>query len=291
MYKIIENDRLLLKINRMGSELARIYDKKRKSEVLWDGNPKVWPKHSPLLFPMIGQSYLRHYNHDGKRYPMEPHGFAWTSVFEFTKATDIELHAVLESSEETLKIYPFHFKVEAIHQVIDDTILVSWRITNTGSKTMYFNIGGHPAFNIPEDYKKSQLLLQFSNQDMLPYIRIDYKDSGCAFFDKQYTLQLGQGIIPISEEFWDKGVYIFEGGRVDRMSILYPDKTPYVTVFCEGFPYAGIWTKPEHPFICLEPWYGRCDNFGYTGELKDKTGVITLVPHETMTTGYSIKIH
>ena len=26
----------------------------------------------------------------------------------------------------------------------------------------------------------------------------------------------------------------------------------------------------EAPFVCIEPWYGRCDNKNFTGEWKDR---------------------
>ena len=60
------------------------------------------------------------------------------------------------------------------------------------------------------------------------------------------------------------------------MALYHEDKTPYVVIHSEGFPYFGVWTKPNAPFVCLEPWQGRCDVDGYTGELKDKDGILKL---------------
>ena len=33
-------------------------------------------------------------------------------------------------------------------------------------------------------------------------------------------------------------------------------------LICHGFPSFGIWSVPGSPFVCLEPWMGRCDDFG-----------------------------
>jgi len=40
----------------------------------------------------------------------------------------------------------------------------------------------------------------------------------------------------------------------------------------------GIWSPSgmQAPFICLEPWIGRCDNSGFSGELKDKFDIQVL---------------
>ena len=37
-------------------------------------------------------------------------------------------------------------------------------------------------------------------------------------------------------------------------------------------PLAGIWSPPKKqaPFVCIEPWYGRCDSERFDGELKDR---------------------
>ena len=42
-------------------------------------------------------------------------------------------------------------------------------------------------------------------------------------------------------------------------------------------PTLGVWTKPKAGYICIEPWQGIADPEGYTGELRDKPGIV-LVP-------------
>ena len=51
--------------------------------------------------------------------------------------------------------------------------------------------------------------------------------------------------------------------------LLKPDRTPFISLYCAGFPYVGIWSKGEADFVCIEPWYGRTDNDGFTGDLKE----------------------
>ena len=37
-------------------------------------------------------------------------------------------------------------------------------------------------------------------------------------------------------------------------------------------PQIGIWSpaKKHAPFVCIEPWFGRCDREGYDGDLADR---------------------
>jgi hypothetical protein len=49
-------------------------------------------------------------------------------------------------------------------------------------------------------------------------------------------------------------------------------------------------THPDCPFVCIEPWYGRCDSVGYSGELKDREWIQKLEPKETFDVEYKIII-
>ena len=54
----------------------------------------------------------------------------------------------------------------------------------------------------------------------------------------------------------------------------------------------GLWSPPAKnaPFVCIEPWYGRCDRAHYTGEYKDKDWMQHLQPEEIFQGGYTIEI-
>ena len=44
-------------------------------ELLWQAGP-VWPRHAPILFPIVGRLKNDELRHRGKLYPMTRHGFA-----------------------------------------------------------------------------------------------------------------------------------------------------------------------------------------------------------------------
>ena len=64
----LENEELLITVERHGAQLSRIYDKKADREVLWGADPAVWNRHSPILFPFIGKSVNGKYRYEGKEY-------------------------------------------------------------------------------------------------------------------------------------------------------------------------------------------------------------------------------
>ncbi len=288
MAKVLENERLLIEVEERGSQLVRIFDKKNNREVLWNADPAFWPKHSPLLFPMIGASYEKKYRINGREYDMPNHGFAWTSDFTFVESME-GLEAELHSSEESREKYPYDFKVTVGHKLADNKIIVSWKVENTGGEEMLYNIGAHPAFMMPEGKKSSDMYLKFPGKKELPFYRI--AKSGCALKEDVKTLVLDtDSCVKITEDFWNEDVYIFDNQNLNEVALYHEDKTPYVTILSDNFPYFGIWTKPGAPFVCLEPWQGRCDREGYTGELKDKEGIRRLAPGKAEEFSYTIEI-
>ena len=57
---------------------------------------------------------------------------------------------------------------------------------------------------------------------------------------------------------------------------------------CDGFPNFGIWSVKDAPFVCLEPWMGRCDNTGFEDELSTKDNVNKVEQGKTFKQSYSI---
>ena len=60
----------------------------------------------------------------------------------------------------------------------------------------------------------------------------------------------------------------------------------------KGFPSVGVWSKPktDAPYICLEPWIGRVDNMGFTGELPEKFEEQCAQPGESFKAVYTITV-
>ena len=86
----------------------------------------------------------------------------------------------------------------------------------------------------------------------------------------------------------------FQGLKIYRMppeaKRTRKDGTPRVGMRCEGFPNFGIWSVKDAPFVCLEPWMGRCDDCGFTGDLSEKPFINHLKMDEMFETAYTIEI-
>lgn len=290
MIHTIENDFLRICVNDHGAELCSIFDKEKNREVLWQADPAYWKRYAPVLFPNVGRNYLDRYRVNGKEYPSKQHGFARDSEFICIDKTVNSVTHQLKSSSETKESYPFDFKLQIKHVLSGREVHVCWHVVNTDSQIMYFTIGGHPAFNVPADGEgcQSDYSLTFSGQESLTYFLV-HPSHGTAKPDEPHTLPLTNGTCKIDEHMFDFDALVIDG-QIDKAGILLPDGTPYLELSCKGFPNFGIWSVPGAPFVCLEPWMGRCDNCGFEGDLSEKDNINRLESGETFEKDYTIKI-
>ncbi|GAA6376618.1 aldose 1-epimerase family protein [Firmicutes bacterium i23-0019-B6] len=286
----LENEFLCVEIAEMGAEVTRIYDKTEDNEILWEGNPVYWKRHSPVLFPNVGKTYKNRVLINGTQYPTSQHGFARDNVFTCIEAANEKASFMFRSSEETKEVYPFDFELHINYKLNKKELTVEWQVKNCGDETMYFTIGGHPAFRFakPEE-TKADYVLKVPGKEKLEYVLIDIS-CGCANVDEVHTLQLSEETYPLSDELFAKDALVVDNGQIEEAWLCHKDGTPYVGVRSAGFPNYGIWSVEGAPFVCLEPWMGRCDNVGFNAELSEKPNVNKVEAGEKFIKDYTIVV-
>ncbi len=286
----LENEFLCVEIAEMGAEVTRIYDKTEDNEILWEGNPVYWKRHSPVLFPNVGKTYKNRVLINGTQYPTSQHGFARDNVFTCIEAANEKASFMFRSSEETKEVYPFDFELHINYKLNKKELTVEWQVKNCGDETMYFTIGGHPAFRFakPEE-TKADYVLKIPGKEKLEYVLIDIS-CGCANVDEVHTLQLSEETYPLSDELFAKDALVVDNGQIEEAWLCHKDGTPYVGVRSAGFPNYGIWSVEGAPFVCLEPWMGRCDNVGFNAELSEKPNVNKVEAGEKFIKDYTIVV-
>ena len=286
----LENEFLCVEIAEMGAEVTRIYDKTEDNEILWEGNPVYWKRHSPVLFPNVGKTYKNRVLINGTQYPTSQHGFARDNVFTCIEAADEKASFMFRSSEETKEVYPFDFELHINYKLNKKELTVEWQVKNCGDETMYFTIGGHPAFRFAKSEEtKADYVLKVPGKEKLEYVLIDIS-CGCANVDEVHTLQLSEETYPLSDELFAKDALVVDNGQIEEAWLCHKDGTPYVGVRSAGFPNYGIWSVEGAPFVCLEPWMGRCDNVGFNAELSEKPNVNKVEAGEKFIKDYTIVV-
>lgn len=284
----IKNDFLTLSISEHGAEMQSIKDNKGQ-EYLWDGDEKYWNRHSPILFPIVCGLWKDTYRIDGKEFKLSRHGFARDTDFKLiSKGTDRATFA-LTDSEETLKCYPYHFNLAISYRLEKNTIHVVWHVENTDKQTIFFQIGGHPAFLVPGAKKGEPLKGRLRFDNATPE-RL-YGNVGGCLAKGYHKVETENGVWPFTEETFADDAVIFDRSQLRHIELLGDDDKPVVTLNIKT-PAVGIWspTGKHAPFVCIEPWYGIHDWAEYNGEFKDKYLMNKLLPGASFMSEYTISI-
>lgn len=289
----LSNEQVRIKIHPHGAELKELYNKTTGKNLLWNSDPAFWNRSSPVLFPFVGMVRDKIYRHEGKEYAMGQHGFARDMDFTMISAEDEEIWFALESDEDTLKKYPFLFHLEIGYRLKGGTVTVMWKVKNIGDDKMYFSIGAHPAFLCPleEGSRQDQYAFLLKNKEGVPvssFVNTIFGTNGLVTRNKEERSVPG-GILPLEKHLFDHDALVIEDSQISEVSILAPDSKPYLTLQFDA-PVVGLWSPPKKqaPFVCIEPWYGRCDKEGFDGELKDREWSNTLEPGEEFSKEYRI---
>lgn len=271
MRYVLENCVLKVTIDSFGAEIKSVRSKSTNREYMWHGDKTYWGRTSPVLFPFVGSLKDKAYHYQGKTYPMGQHGFARDMEHRLETQTENAIWFSLRSTEETLAKYPFPFELQIGYLLEDTTITVCWNVQNTGSSPMYFSIGAHPAFLCPVhgETDKTGYQLYFEGIEKVHYHGNDVA-SGMAL-DEDLILPLNNHRAVITPDFFDRCTYMIEGNQTKKVGLEDPDGRRILTMDFDT-PLFALWS-PEGknaPFVCIEPWYGRCDHMNFHGTLEER---------------------
>lgn len=281
----LENEYIRLECRPEGGEIKSLWDKKRDLEVLYQGD-QGWSGSNPSLFPIIGNTWSKDYEIDGKTYAMKNHGLIRYAVLEGEKEGDT-VRFILRADEETKKRYPFDFLYEIAYHLEGPEVHIDYRITNTGDTVMPFTFGLHPAFRVPQEAGET-----FEDYELIPDIngratQIVFEPKGEPVTRQEvhfepWTLD--------RDTIYKYKTLVFEDFDADRITLACKGE-PRVSVEMSQFPLLAIWTHENvSDFVCIEPWYGHADFEPVEEDFYHREGTMLLQPGETFSTGYSIRL-
>lgn len=277
----ISSGDLTARINPFGAELWSLADAQGR-EFMTDGDPAFWSGHAPLLFPIVGGLEANRYRVDGQEYELPRHGFARRSVFETVKAqADVAIFR-LRDSAETRAVYPFAFELEMAFTLAGMTLHMAAIVRNPGDGALPFSFGYHPAFAwpLPGGAAKADHVVAFASPEPGAVRRLD-PASGLLLPEGEpspvegHHLALDAALFEADAMIWTdlasrSLTFGTPGGA--QMAIAFPD-----------MPMLGLWQKPGAPFLCIEPWQGHADPVGFSGDFREKPGIVNLEPGDART--------
>jgi galactose mutarotase-like enzyme len=272
----LENEHFRASFNTKGAELQHITGVDSGTEFLWSGDSNYWGKFSPILFPIVGALKDNQYEFEGITYELPRHGFARDMEFECHQIDEHELLFTLTNSEETLKVYPFEFRLGIRYKIFGASLCCTYEVENPAENELLFSIGGHPAFAAPLNKQGAytDYYLQFNNDDEVTFNHITEN----LISDQTTTLKLEDRKLFLHHELFYDDALVFKNLKSDSISLMNSINYNGLNFKFKDFPYFGIWAAKDANFVCLEPWCGIADSVDHNKNLREKEGVIKLAP-------------
>ncbi|MDN4470667.1 aldose 1-epimerase family protein [Gordonibacter sp. RACS_AR68] len=283
---VLENDALAVRISSKGAELQSVVCE--GIERMWSGDPAVWGRRAPLLFPLIGRLRDGWYANGGERVDAPMHGFCRDRAFAAEQVSGTHARFETTSDEGTRAVFPFDFLLRVDFSLEGATIVKTHTVENAGEVPMPFELGGHEAYEtrlLPGE-RMADYYVRFEGADALGMFDMD--EEGILALPK-IEVPLEDGRLTKTPEQLGIDTVVLEnvpGGRVVLASAANPHE---VEVEFPDFPYLGIWTKAgqaDARYLCLEPWSALPDAHFSPRELAERPGVRVLAPGERATLAY-----
>jgi galactose mutarotase-like enzyme len=285
---VLRSEKLKVEISEQGGELISVVRCDDNIEFIWTGDSDYWGRHAPILFPIVGKVKDNQYRIGDKSYKLGQHGFARDRIFEVIKKGDNKVILSLKWDQASLEIYPYKFNLKMIYELKDSKLLISYIVENLDEQTIHFSIGAHPGFNCPllpgevmEDY-----YFEFEQNETCSVTPVT--GEGYMLHD-QIPFLNAERKIPLNPKLFHRDALIFEDLSSKKISLKSNTNDHKITMNFDGFPLLGLWSKPSGaPFVCIEPWFGHCDYEDFTGDFRDKSGIIALNKEGSFDCAYSI---
>lgn len=295
---ILENEYLRVEASAFGAELQSIKDKTTDFEYLWHGDKAYWARRSPILFPIVGKVWNGRMLYQGEEYPLSQHGFARDCEFEAINVLDLNrkfnyrfssfsaMAFLLSSNADTRKIYPFDFDLYVVYQLEGRSVKVHWVVDNKTDGDIYFQIGAHPAFNYRDFDAEAAIqgYMKFNRSGHLFLTRLECGGYAAKERGEFFAQELG---VPITKDTFAGDALVFEN-QLNSVSLCDKQGEPYIELSFDA-PVVGLWSPAKvgyAPFMCIEPWYGRCDDSNFDGNYNNKPYINHLQKEETFKTSY-----
>lgn len=283
-------NQIQFEIDTHGAELKSL--KYGNREYLWQGDPVYWGRRAPILFPIVGRLADDTLRIDGREYRMKQHGFARDA--EFVRC-DGKYVLVEDGYREN---YPYAFELVAEYTTQGNTLICDWQVTNRDDKTMYFQIGAHPAFMLP-DYNATDGVHGYiqcfdANDKIVSPMVFNCLENGLRVHYGQPKMLINDNaILALTNTTFADDAILIEADQVAKVAMFDKQGKRVLTVSCPQAEAFGLWApfKQGCPFVCIEPWCGIADRVGFKGDISERDCIHSLAPEDTFEFTYSIMIN
>lgn len=289
MEVVLENQLLRVEISAIGAELMSIYHKETGRECMWNGDPTVWGRRSPILFPNCGAIKDGKWNIGGTDYPAKQHGFARDLMHKVVCATEDLATFRLEATDETLAEYPFRFTLKTTYKLEKNILLCKHKVINYDDKPIYFSFGFHTGLACPFIPGTKNTDYQMVFEKLEDCVCLTSTDKGLIRTEEQRYHPESRRI-PVTPGIFTSSL-ILKNPQSKYIQLEEKKSGDYIRIHETNAPYTVLWSVPDDiKAVCIEPWHGIGDGENCDGVIEHKEGINCLAPMGEFVCSQSIEI-
>ena len=289
---ILKNEFLEVELNPKGAEIIKILGQRDGLNYMWRRDPSLWASSAPILFPIVGALKNNECRIDNKTYSMTQHGFSRHNIYDTHEKSETCVEFELVPNEDILKQYPYLFDLKVTYTLKNNQLECECKVKNTDTRMIYFQIGGHPAFACPfmEGESSNDYYVEFEQNESLRNKIIDVEHRGMShetalLFDNEKRFFVRQAL-------FDNDAIVIKDMKSHYVTLKSLNHEKTLRFYMENFNHLVIWTsKHVGGLIAFEPWVGHSDYVDFTGEFKDKEGVVALDVNQEFTCKFIVEIN
>lgn len=244
-------------------------------DLLWPGDPAIWPEISPILYPVVGWTRNGQERVGGKTYDLALHGFARFETFGVEAQGADFVRFALADSDRTRALYPFAFRFTVEYRLTAEALGVILEVGNPGDAPTPYACGLHPGFRWPMgDQGKGGAFIRFekAEQPDVPVLA-----PGGLIGAGRKRVPLDGRDLPLSDALFAGDALCFLECASRELAFVDASGAS-ITMAFPDFPHAALWMRPGAPYVCLECWTGYSDPEGFAGDLFEKPSMRVLAP-------------
>lgn len=261
----LDNGTLSVTVCTTGAELKSVIKGGRQR--IFTGDERYWKGTAPVLFPVCGTLKDKSYFFEGKKYSLEPHGFARKSEFEIVEVSKNKVRLLLRSNEKTREVYPFDFNFYVAYELDGDKIKITYEIKNQSRGKMWAFFGCHESYALEGDISEYSVVFD-KKEDLSSRVVA----SGALVNDDYDDFGKDTRVLKLTKDVFVRGTAVFTGIRSRKITLKRGEKEIARLAF--DMPNLLIWAVEGAPFVCLEAWQNYPDSVYTDGDILKKDGIV-----------------
>lgn len=283
----IQSEFISAKISLSGAKLISLYDFETNVEYIQKTDEVE--RIPGVFFPIVGRLQEDRYRIKNKFYNLQKDGHAQDKKFEVLFSGKDHLTLKLESNEESLKSFPYHYHLIVTYKVYGPKLYIDYEVRNRDKKDLLFSLGKTNLYNIPLlDDQIEEYYLEFEQEEEGFYY---LNSEGLVNFSMPPDKRPFKGrIVQLEKTFFQGQTLILKDPLSSKVSVKSVNHDNFFTIDFKSIPYLGISADKKKPGLVIGCWYGVADSTDSNFDFYEKEGLQELLAGDNYKSGYVVTV-